>query len=437
MWLMPKSKRALDGGLEIGLVVGRDLLRRHVLPFELVAHSAAGNDRHGQLRAPKTTIFHAPNRRALAEAAADMNGRCITLADFCKTAPQTPASTFVPPGTRWARSRVVGRAPLRARTARGPLRGARAVPGSQRRPPGVTRECALRCGPRLFPLARAAAAVYAAQTAHSLKRPFFRNIKIPSSACPALAALWRGAALFALAACRCLVAFAEPARGRPFPLDGRNQCAGRVAVISSRSRSNSMTRSLPSSATGWKPKGPPRGTPKPSAAASKASNKPSPRHAAQELEAMQSSRPGDASCGRLICPRWACSAILLTAYFQWRTVSRLAEVSGRSAARARVRRWRHPFARARGCARIRPTAAGLARPGSSSASCNWNRPGRLPLNDASRGNQTAPPPSSRLRRGVYECRARRDTRRGAHHAVAGQGPIPAQPRPARAGAGLL
>ena len=59
MWLMPKFQRAMNRGLQIGLVVRRNFRRRHVLPFVLIPHSAAGNDGHGQFRSTKTPILHA------------------------------------------------------------------------------------------------------------------------------------------------------------------------------------------------------------------------------------------------------------------------------------------------------------------------------------------------------------------------------------------
>ena len=52
--------RAFYGGLEIGLVVGQNVLRKNILPLELIAHPTTREDRHGQIRSPKTSIFHAP-----------------------------------------------------------------------------------------------------------------------------------------------------------------------------------------------------------------------------------------------------------------------------------------------------------------------------------------------------------------------------------------
>ena len=50
---------AVDAGFEIFLVFGGDVLGVNVLPFELVTHPAAGDDRHGKFRASESSIFHA------------------------------------------------------------------------------------------------------------------------------------------------------------------------------------------------------------------------------------------------------------------------------------------------------------------------------------------------------------------------------------------
>src|ERR1043165_2672373 len=54
-------ERAVDRGLEIGLVFGRGFFGRNVLPLELVAHPATGEDGHLQLGAAKAAVFHPPN----------------------------------------------------------------------------------------------------------------------------------------------------------------------------------------------------------------------------------------------------------------------------------------------------------------------------------------------------------------------------------------
>ena len=53
-------ERAVDGGLEVRLVLRRDFFRLHILPFELVAHAAAGKDGHRQFGAAKASVFHQP-----------------------------------------------------------------------------------------------------------------------------------------------------------------------------------------------------------------------------------------------------------------------------------------------------------------------------------------------------------------------------------------
>jgi hypothetical protein len=40
------------------LICGRNFVRRHILPFILVAHATAGNDGHLQFSAAKSPIFH-------------------------------------------------------------------------------------------------------------------------------------------------------------------------------------------------------------------------------------------------------------------------------------------------------------------------------------------------------------------------------------------
>src|SRR5712671_4461903 len=51
-------ERAMDRGFEIILVCRRDFLRRHVLPFELEAHSTTREHWHRESRAAKASVFH-------------------------------------------------------------------------------------------------------------------------------------------------------------------------------------------------------------------------------------------------------------------------------------------------------------------------------------------------------------------------------------------
>src|SRR5207302_9447160 len=53
-------ERAMDGCFEIALVLRGDFGWRNILPFELITHSAAREDRHLQLGASETAVFH-PN----------------------------------------------------------------------------------------------------------------------------------------------------------------------------------------------------------------------------------------------------------------------------------------------------------------------------------------------------------------------------------------
>src|SRR5437667_12528505 len=52
-------KRAADRRFEILLGVARNRVRGNVLPFVLVTHPAAGEDRHLQLGSAETAVFHA------------------------------------------------------------------------------------------------------------------------------------------------------------------------------------------------------------------------------------------------------------------------------------------------------------------------------------------------------------------------------------------
>jgi hypothetical protein len=49
---------AVDGRLQVRLVLGRDFFRLNILLFELVAHPAAGKDGHLQFGAAKASVFH-------------------------------------------------------------------------------------------------------------------------------------------------------------------------------------------------------------------------------------------------------------------------------------------------------------------------------------------------------------------------------------------
>ena len=52
---------AMNCGFEVLLVFGGNFLWVNVLPFELVPHSTAGKNGHGDFSATKATILHAPN----------------------------------------------------------------------------------------------------------------------------------------------------------------------------------------------------------------------------------------------------------------------------------------------------------------------------------------------------------------------------------------
>ena len=53
-----QRERAVDAGLEIFLVRARDVRRRHILPFVLVTHPAAGDDGQLEIGPAKAAIFH-------------------------------------------------------------------------------------------------------------------------------------------------------------------------------------------------------------------------------------------------------------------------------------------------------------------------------------------------------------------------------------------
>ena len=72
---------AMDGGLKVGLVVGRNFGRRHILPLELIAHAAAGKDGHLEFSAAETTVFHGrikPRNRFVRNASGDIRESGIT-----------------------------------------------------------------------------------------------------------------------------------------------------------------------------------------------------------------------------------------------------------------------------------------------------------------------------------------------------------------------
>jgi hypothetical protein len=48
----------MNCGFKIFLVLARDFGRLHVLPFELVTHSPAGDDGHGEAGASEASVFH-------------------------------------------------------------------------------------------------------------------------------------------------------------------------------------------------------------------------------------------------------------------------------------------------------------------------------------------------------------------------------------------
>jgi len=51
-------ERAMDRRLEIGLAFGGDAAGILVFPLMLIAHPPAGDDRHREFGATKTTVFH-------------------------------------------------------------------------------------------------------------------------------------------------------------------------------------------------------------------------------------------------------------------------------------------------------------------------------------------------------------------------------------------
>ena len=51
-------QRPMNGGLQIGLIVCGNFAGSDILPFELVPHPPAGNDRHRQFRSTKPPISH-------------------------------------------------------------------------------------------------------------------------------------------------------------------------------------------------------------------------------------------------------------------------------------------------------------------------------------------------------------------------------------------
>ena len=53
-----ESDRAVDGGLEVFLVLDRDLLGGNVLPLVLIPHAAAGEDGHLDFGLSETAVFH-------------------------------------------------------------------------------------------------------------------------------------------------------------------------------------------------------------------------------------------------------------------------------------------------------------------------------------------------------------------------------------------
>src|SRR5687768_2097927 len=55
----------MNGGFEVCLIISRDLFGINILPLKLVAHSAAGKDRHGKFSAAKSAIFHEQKLRQL------------------------------------------------------------------------------------------------------------------------------------------------------------------------------------------------------------------------------------------------------------------------------------------------------------------------------------------------------------------------------------
>jgi tetratricopeptide (TPR) repeat protein len=148
-------------------------------------------------------------------------------------------------------------------------------------------------------------------------------MKNPSSPCPALAALWRGAALFALGAC-CLVAFAEPGPGPAIPARAEETNAPDVSWLQVQEQLHDTQLALE------------RNRLEAEAAATRNAEALGSRlqgieqavaaQRTQELEAMQSSN----RAMLMVAGSFAALgvlAILLTAYFQWRTVSRLTELS--------------------------------------------------------------------------------------------------------------
>src|SRR5438045_4125985 len=54
----PQIKRAMDRCFEVALVVRRNFGWLNILPFELITHSAARENRHLQLGASETAVFH-------------------------------------------------------------------------------------------------------------------------------------------------------------------------------------------------------------------------------------------------------------------------------------------------------------------------------------------------------------------------------------------
>ncbi len=49
---------AANGGLQVRLILARDAGKRRVLPLILIAHAAAGQDRHGKFRSAKSSVEH-------------------------------------------------------------------------------------------------------------------------------------------------------------------------------------------------------------------------------------------------------------------------------------------------------------------------------------------------------------------------------------------
>jgi hypothetical protein len=56
----PELQGAADAGFEVVLIVGRDVLGRDILPLELVAHAATGNDGKRKLSSTETPVLHGP-----------------------------------------------------------------------------------------------------------------------------------------------------------------------------------------------------------------------------------------------------------------------------------------------------------------------------------------------------------------------------------------